>query len=141
VVFPVHPRTGAVLEEEGWRADGVRLLPPQSYIRFLSLMTSAAAVVTDSGGIQEETTVLGIPCFTLRDSTERPITVREGTNQVVGTGPDALARLLELLPAAKREAVEPPERWDGRAAARAADALIDRLGGAPAGAPRFERTA
>src|SRR5215210_1095317 len=90
VVFPVHPRTRSMLDEQGWNGRGVTVLEPQSYVRFLSLMTSAAAVLTDSGGIPEETTVLGVPCFTLRAVTERPITVTEGTNQVLGAGPEAL---------------------------------------------------
>src|SRR5215210_2143164 len=142
VVFPVHPRTRGMLEAQGWRGGSVLLLAPQSYVRFLSLMVSAAAVLTDSGGIQEETTVLGVPCFTLRATTERPITVAAGTNHVLGTGRKALDLFLELLPAAARRALEPPERWDGRAAARAADALVRRFGAASAGADQpLERMA
>src|SRR4249919_3103421 len=83
VVFPVHPRTRARLEAAGAVPERVKLVAPLPYTRFLSLQTGAAAVVTDSGGIQEETTVLGIPCFTLRDNTERPVTITEGTNQLV----------------------------------------------------------
>ena len=93
VIFPVHPRTRAMLDGEGWRGRQVRLLEPQGYVRFLSLMVTASAVLTDSGGIQEETTVLGIPCFTLRDTTERPITVSEGTNRVLGTGTRGAGRV------------------------------------------------
>ena len=98
VVFPVHPRTLARLRDLG-RADNRRvlLLEPQPYRRFLSLEAGAAAVVTDSGGVQEETTALGVPCFTLRDNTERPVTVNEGTNTVLGLEPERIADLPRLL--------------------------------------------
>ena len=142
VVFPVHPRTRAMLDEQRWHGRRVRLLEPQGYIRFLSLTVGASAVLTDSGGIQEETTVLGIPCFTLRTTTERPITVSDGTNVVLGTGPAALARFEQLLPAAAAGPAGELEGWDGRAAVRAADALIERFGDGDLVAPaRFERTA
>ncbi len=142
VIFPVHPRTRTKLDEQGWRGRGVYLLEPQGYIRFLSLMVGASAVLTDSGGIQEETTVLGVPCFTLRTTTERPITVSEGTNRVLGTGAEALARFGELLPSAQPGPGREIEGWDGQAALRAADALLDRFGDSElAGTPRLERTA
>jgi UDP-N-acetylglucosamine 2-epimerase (non-hydrolysing) len=130
VIFPVHPRTSARLERAGFRAERVRLVGPQGYLRFLSLELAAAAVLTDSGGIQEETTVLGIPCFTLRANTERPITVSEGTNRVLGVGADALAALCDAL-AAGLPSRNPgvPEGWDGRASERVADALVARYGG------------
>jgi UDP-N-acetylglucosamine 2-epimerase (non-hydrolysing) len=142
VIFPVHPRTAAMLDEQGWEQRRVRLLEPQGYIRFLSLLVGASAVLTDSGGIQEETTVLGVPCFTLRDTTERPITVSEGTNCVLGTGSEALARFEELLPSAAPAPGGILEGWDGQAGQRAADALLDRFGDVQlAAGPRFERTA
>ncbi len=103
----------------GWRGRRVRLLEPQRYLRFLSLLIDASAVLTDSGGIQEETTVLGVPCFTLRTTTERPITVSEGTNRVLGTGPRRSRASSELLPPRTPRPGRAPEGWDGRAARRA----------------------
>jgi UDP-N-acetylglucosamine 2-epimerase (non-hydrolysing) len=142
VVFPVHPRTRAMLADQSWRGRRVHLLEPQGYLRFLSLMLRASAVLTDSGGIQEETAVLGVPCFTLRTTTERPITVREGTNRVLGTGAEALALLEELLPSAVPGPGREIEGWDGKAAVRAADALLDRFNDADlAATPGLERTA
>jgi UDP-N-acetylglucosamine 2-epimerase (non-hydrolysing) len=94
------------------------------YRRFLSLETKAAGVVTDSGGIQEETTVLGIPCFTLRDNTERPVTIEIGTNTLLGLRPERLRDLPALLAEPKRGEI--PPLWDGRAGARAAEA-VERL--------------
>lgn len=129
VVFPVHPRTRSMLDAQGWQGGRVRLLEPQSYMRFLSLLLGASAVLTDSGGLQEETTVLGVPCFTLRDNTERPITVSEGTNQVLGTGERALTRFSQLVLDARPGPAQVPEGWDGCAAVRAADAVIARFGG------------
>lgn len=120
VVFPVHPRTAARLRDceldtELARA-GVRLVEPLSYVRFMNLVCGAAVVVTDSGGIQEETTYLGIPCLTLRNNTERPITITEGTNQLVT--PADLVRRLEAAIALSRSERQRPEFWDGATAAR-----------------------
>jgi UDP-N-acetylglucosamine 2-epimerase (non-hydrolysing) len=116
IVFPVHPRTRARLEAIS--TDGLRLTPPLGYLEFLSLLSGSAAAITDSGGIQEETTCLGIPCLTLRDTTERPVTLSLGTNTLVGSD-------LALLEAKVTEVVEGtyktgrvPELWDGRAAER-----------------------
>ena len=133
VVFPVHPRTRARLDDLGIAPGSVKLVEPQSYHRFLSLEAEAAAVVTDSGGVQEETTVLGVPCFTLRENTERPITVSHGTNVVLGLDP---ARLLEIPAriATPRPALTPP-LWDGLAGARAAlvvEGYLEAGGGLPA---------
>jgi UDP-N-acetylglucosamine 2-epimerase (non-hydrolysing) len=126
VVFPVHPRTGQRLREFGLYelladAPGVLLVPPLGYLDFLRLQATAAVVLTDSGGVQEETTVLGVPCLTLRHNTERPITVTQGTNQVVGTDPEAILaayRDLGTVPLTRR-----PEGWDGLAAERIAAVL------------------
>jgi UDP-N-acetylglucosamine 2-epimerase (non-hydrolysing) len=132
VVFPVHPRTLARLQGPERTHNGrVLLLEPQPYRRFLSLEAGAAAVVTDSGGVQEETTALGVPCFTLRDNTERPVTVSEGTNTVLGLEPEQIADLPRLL----REESSPrrvPPLWDGSAGARAAGAIERMLGVLPA---------
>jgi UDP-N-acetylglucosamine 2-epimerase (non-hydrolysing) len=120
LVFPVHPRTAQRLESSGLtrrvEGAGVKLVEPESYIRFMSLVTGAAAVITDSGGVQEETTYLGIPCLTLRQNTERPITISEGTNRLVSaaTLEAELARSL----AGRNEITRRPELWDGRAAGR-----------------------
>ena len=124
VVFPVHPRTRARLEAAGAAAERVQLVAPLPYTHFLSLQSGAAGVVTDSGGIQEETTVLGIPCFTLRDNTERPVTVTHGTNLVLGLDPSRLPEIPKRLRAARRTAV--PPLWDGLAGKRAAQE-IERL--------------
>jgi UDP-N-acetylglucosamine 2-epimerase (non-hydrolysing) len=127
VLFPIHPRSAQQVERAGWRPDKVRLLEPQGYIRFLSLMASAAAVLTDSGGIQEETTVLGVPCLTLRANTERPVTVEQGTNRLLGVGPPALEELRAALGSGLERDGAIPEGWDGRAAERVASALLDRV--------------
>ena len=120
IVFPVHPRTAARLKETGLdavlTAVGVRLIEPMPYVRFMSLVSGARAVVTDSGGIQEETTYLGIPCLTLRENTERPITVTEGTNRL--TTPAALPGLLGQALAQGSAGRARPEYWDGQTAGR-----------------------
>ncbi len=121
VVFPVHPRTQKMLGRE---PNGVVLTDPIGYLDFLSLEADAGAVLTDSGGIQEETTYLGVPCFTLRDNTERPVTVRAGTNTILGLEPERIAKipqLLEQTPAAPPS--DRPHLWDGRAAERVADVI------------------
>ncbi len=128
VLFPVHPRTASRLAAARWSPRGVKLLEPQGYLRFLSLLASAGAVLTDSGGIQEEATVLGVPCFTLRTTTERPITVEMGINRVLGIGPEALTEFRAALEGDLQRNPRIPEGWDGRAAERAADALVQRYG-------------
>jgi UDP-N-acetylglucosamine 2-epimerase (non-hydrolysing) len=127
VVFPVHPRTRKML---GGAAElqGVSLVEPVGYLDFLSLESDAAAVLTDSGGIQEETTYLGVPCFTLRDNTERPVTVRAGTNTVLGLDPARIATIPGLLDGRRGDAGpgrDRPPMWDGRASQRVADVLAD----------------
>jgi UDP-N-acetylglucosamine 2-epimerase (non-hydrolysing) len=112
----------------GREYEGVTLVDPVGYLDFLSLESDAAAVLTDSGGIQEETTYLGIPCFTLRDNTERPVTIRAGTNTLLGLDPARITEIPRLLAAgapaaAGGEPMPRPERWDGRAAERVADVL------------------
>jgi len=125
VVFPVHPRTQRNLQGSGLASQtNVILGPPLPYRQFLSLEADAAAVITDSGGVQEETTALGVPCFTLRNNTERHITERLGTNTVLGLDPDALRRVPSLL--AERRPGQIPPLWDGHAGERAA-AAIERL--------------
>ena len=128
LIFPVHPRTRQQLARSGFdaklEAAGVRLTEPVSYVRFMSLVLTSAAVITDSGGIQEETTYLGIPCLTLRENTERPITISEGTNRLVDAGRlgAALAAALET----RRQVLRRPEHWDGKTARRCVEDLRRR---------------
>jgi UDP-N-acetylglucosamine 2-epimerase (non-hydrolysing) len=121
VVFPVHPRTRKMMEAAGAEAPGLLLSEPLGYLDFLSLLADAAAVLTDSGGIQEETTYLGVPCFTLRDTTERPVTVRAGTNTLLGLDPAAIAGIPEKLAEQPPRKPQPPPLWDGKASERIAD--------------------
>jgi UDP-N-acetylglucosamine 2-epimerase (non-hydrolysing) len=122
VVFPVHPRTRKMMEAAESEHPGLLLTEPLGYVDFLSLLADAGAVLTDSGGIQEETTYLGIPCFTLRDNTERPVTIRAGTNTLLGLDPAAIAKIPAALEQ-PRERLEPPPLWDGRAAERIAEVV------------------
>jgi UDP-N-acetylglucosamine 2-epimerase (non-hydrolysing) len=125
VLFPVHPRTRKMMERMGLDpAPAVLLTEPVSYLEFLSLEADARAVLTDSGGVQEETTYLGVPCFTLRDSTERPVTVRAGTNTLLGLAPERIDDILPEL-AHPKTIAETPLLWDGRAAARVAEIVLD----------------
>ncbi len=128
VLFPVHPRTRKMMEGFELDAPGLRLIDPVGYIDFLSLISDAKGVLTDSGGIQEETTYLGIPCFTLRDNTERPVTIRAGTNQLLGLDPEAISEIPEKLDGASASPAEPPPLWDGHASDRLADVTLDWLG-------------
>ncbi len=127
VVFPVHPRTRARLEalDGGLPARaGLRLVAPLPYLDFVQLMASARCVLTDSGGIQEETTALGVPCLTLRENTERPITVTRGTNRIVGVDPAAIFAAWRDVAAGRWPAGELPELWDGKAAERIVRVLL-----------------
>lgn len=127
LVFPVHPRTRQKLLGLGQRFDESRwtLVDPCGYIDFLDLTANAALVLTDSGGIQEETTVLGVPCITLRENTERPCTINQGTNQLVGTNPDAILAAVGRALSGTVEKRVPP-LWDGRSAERIRD-VLDRV--------------
>ena len=126
VVFPMHLRTRARLSEESdlWAARGLLVTDPLGYLEFLGLMTQAAAVVTDSGGVQEETSVLGVPCVTVRTTTERPITVTQGTNRLAD--PLDKAAILSTVRAAVEQGIAPPPvipLWDGHAGVRVVAAL------------------
>ena len=123
VVFPVHPRTRKMMEEVESEHPGLLLSEPLGYIDFLSLLADSGAVLTDSGGIQEETTYLGIPCFTLRANTERPVTIRAGTNTLLGLDPAAIAGIPAALAGRPDKRPEPPPLWDGRASERIADVV------------------
>jgi UDP-N-acetylglucosamine 2-epimerase (non-hydrolysing) len=123
VVFPVHPRTRAMMEAIASEHPGLLLRDPLGYIDFLSLLADAGAVLTDSGGIQEETTYLGIPCFTLRDNTERPITITAGTNTLLGLDPAAISQIPAALARRPPTRPEPPPLWDGHASERIASVV------------------
>jgi len=127
IVFPVHPRTQQRIKEFGLHpeADGTRivLIDPLGYLDFVAVMKHARVVVTDSGGIQEETTCLGIPCVTVRENTERPVTVEHGTNTIAGTtAPKIRAAIRRQL--ARRSVGVVPDKWDGHAAVRIVDVLV-----------------
>jgi UDP-N-acetylglucosamine 2-epimerase (non-hydrolysing) len=123
VLFPVHPRTRKMMEEVASEHPGLLLTEPLGYLDFLSLVADAGAVLTDSGGIQEETTYLGVPCFTLRDNTERPVTIRAGTNTLLGLDPSAISGIPASLDGRGSRQLEPPPLWDGRASERIADVV------------------
>lgn len=131
IVFPVHPRTRRRLDTlpAGSPAmKNLRLLEPLPYLDFVRLMELAAVVLTDSGGIQEETTALGVPCLTLRTSTERPITTTQGTNEVVGVDPRRIAAAWKRIRRGRWRSGRRPALWDGHAAERIVEILTARAG-------------
>lgn len=135
LLFPVHPRTEERLRDFGLlpvleKCEGIRLLRPTGYLAFLRLMTDAALLLTDSGGIQEESTALGIPCVTMRENTERPITVEEGTNVVCGLDRDKILDVVDDVLSGRGKKGRVPEKWDGRAAERIVATLEEHF---PAG--------
>jgi len=128
LLLPLHPRTAQRLSPEWLERNGVQIVPPQSYLDFLHLMSHARLLVTDSGGIQEETTVLGVPCLTMRDNTERPATITQGTNRLVGSDPArVLQAAIEILEQPFPRNPPRPDLWDGRAGERILDALERNL--------------
>jgi len=138
IVFPIHPRTLKRMDEMGL-GDRARAMPnlkiiePLGYHEFLGLMAQARFVLTDSGGIQEETTILGVPCLTLRENTERPITIIEGTNELVGASPEQIVSAARRIVRGEIKSVRAPEGWDGKAAERIVGILQtspDRMGDA-----------
>ena len=126
VVFPVHPRTAKTLQGLAGQWPALLAVEPQPYLEFNYLVRHAKGVITDSGGVTEETTVMGVPCMTLRDSTERPETVTTGTNELIGTDPAGLQPALDRLFAGTWKEGTIPEKWDGQTGARIA-ALLDDL--------------
>jgi UDP-N-acetylglucosamine 2-epimerase (non-hydrolysing) len=126
VIFPAHPRTAKTLREIGEVPPGIIMVEPQAYLEFNYLVKHARAVITDSGGITEETTVLGVPCMTLRDNTERPETITVGTNELIGTDPAALKPALDRLFAGEWKEGAVPEKWDGRTGERIVT-ILERL--------------
>lgn len=126
VIFPVHPRTAKTLDGFEKLPKNLRLVEPQPYLEFIYLVKHAKAVITDSGGITEETTVMGVPCMTLRDTTERPETVTIGTNELLGTNPANIGPAFDRLFAGKWKKGSIPEKWDGRTGERIVE-ILDRL--------------
>ena len=127
VIFPVHPRTRQAIRQFGLETDGIRMTDPISYLEFLALQCRATVVITDSGGIQEETTYLGIPCLTARANTERPVTVEIGTNILIGDDMEKLrAETLNVLNGQGKKGSVPP-LWDGHASERIVSILATRL--------------
>ncbi|HUU92134.1 MAG TPA: UDP-N-acetylglucosamine 2-epimerase (non-hydrolyzing) [Phycisphaerae bacterium] len=130
IIFPVHPRTRNNMVRFGMGEGdlgGLRLVEPFGYLEFLRLMAEARLVLTDSGGIQEEVTILKVPCLTLRETTERPVTVEVGCNQIVGTDPNRILAAYRRIMAAKTFTCGVPEKWDGHAAERITDTLVAAL--------------
>lgn len=128
VFFPCHPRTAKSIESfklKTWlKKTNIKMIPPQSYLDFLALWKGATLVLTDSGGIQEETTVLGIPCFTIRDNTERPVTVSEGTNILAGASGAGIRKAYKEFSKGKLKKGKIPELWDGHSAERIVSLLL-----------------
>jgi UDP-N-acetylglucosamine 2-epimerase (non-hydrolysing) len=128
LIFPVHPRTRANLEKFGIDlGPNITLAGPQAYMAFLNLWKDAAVVLTDSGGLQEETTALGVPCVTIRENTERPVTVDEGSNVLAGTDPAAILREARKILRGEGKQGRRPHLWDGKAAERIVDVLTKAL--------------
>lgn len=127
LVFPVHPRTKIMLQNIGISHERLHMIDPLGYLEFNYLVERAKAVITDSGGITEETTVMGIPCMTLRDNTERPETITQGTNELLGTDPKAIAPSMKTLFGGNWKTGQIPEKWDGNTANRIIDKLLEIL--------------
>ncbi|MBK8748458.1 MAG: UDP-N-acetylglucosamine 2-epimerase (non-hydrolyzing) [Saprospiraceae bacterium] len=124
LIFPVHPRTAAMIEKTGISYPNLHMVEPMGYLEFNYLVQNSKAVITDSGGITEETTVMGIPCMTLRDNTERPETITVGTNELLGTNPDAIPPAMEKLFSGHWKKGSIPEMWDGKTAGRIVEVLL-----------------
>jgi UDP-N-acetylglucosamine 2-epimerase (non-hydrolysing) len=126
VLFPIHPRTSRRIREYGFALDSVRTSEPLGYLEFLNLMANAGMVLTDSGGLQEETTILGIPCLTLRHNTERPVTITHGTNTLVGNSKADILNAARRIIAGDLKPGGRPEMWDGHAAERIVRVIASR---------------
>ena len=128
VLFPIHPRTKKRVEDFGLSLDGIRAMDPIGYLEFLNLESTATIVLTDSGGLQEETTILGVPCLTLRHNTERPITITHGTNIMVGPEKERILEAFRRIMNGDWRPAGPPEYWDGHAAERIIRVIRDKRG-------------
>jgi UDP-N-acetylglucosamine 2-epimerase (non-hydrolysing) len=124
LVFPVHPRTYKILKALGIEHENLFMINPLSYLEFNYLVERSKAVVTDSGGITEETTVMGIPCMTIRNNTERPETISIGTNELIGTNPKAIKPAMDKLFDGKWKSGVIPEFWDGKTAKRIVSQIL-----------------
>jgi len=125
IIFPVHPRTRKMVDALGLKlSDNIKCIDPLGFMEALFLWMDASVVITDSGGLQEETTGLGVPCFTIRENTERPITIEEGTNTLLGNSPEKIIEAFETFKAGYRKKGTIPELWDGKASERIVDILI-----------------
>ena len=127
VIFPMHPRTRTRLRNGNWQQPGLHVTEPLGYLEFLGLERTASLVVTDSGGVQEETTYLGVPCLTVRENTERPITVSMGTNTLVGKDPDRMLAAARTILRGEGKRGSVPPLWDGQAAGRIAAILAGAM--------------
>ncbi|MBO4905636.1 MAG: UDP-N-acetylglucosamine 2-epimerase (non-hydrolyzing) [Bacteroidaceae bacterium] len=125
VVFPIHPRTAKIFKDMGIEADNLKVIEPQGYLEFNYLVKNSLGVITDSGGITEETTVMHVPCLTLRDNTERPETCEVGTNKLIGTNPNNIKPALDRLFTGKWQKGEIPQLWDGHTAERIVKHIIN----------------
>ena len=128
IIFPMHPRTAKVFKKLGISSDHLHIVDPLGYLEFNYLVERSKAVITDSGGITEETTVMNVPCITLRENTERPETVEVGTNELIGTKPEAIAPTLKKLFAGEWKKGSIPEKWDGNSAQRIVKVLLQLNG-------------
>jgi UDP-N-acetylglucosamine 2-epimerase (non-hydrolysing) len=124
IIFPIHPRTAKIFTELSIDTPNLKIVDPMGYLEFNYMVEHSMAVITDSGGITEETTVMGIPCITLRNNTERPETCTIGTNELIGTDPKNIKPALDKLFAGNWKKGGIPEKWDGKAAERIVDCLI-----------------
>ena len=133
-VFPMHPRTKKMAEKFQLYGriesiSGMKITEPAGYLEFISLMSKSKLVLTDSGGLQEETTALGIPCLTIRENTERPVTITQGTNQLVGTDRERIVQSGKEALQGDGKAGQIPKFWDGKTSARIVDVLLQTIGG------------
>ncbi|MEG1555004.1 MAG: UDP-N-acetylglucosamine 2-epimerase (non-hydrolyzing), partial [Rikenellaceae bacterium] len=127
IIFPIHPRTAKIFADLGISAPNLHIVDPLGYLEFNYLVKHSKVVITDSGGITEETTVMGVPCLTLRDNTERPETCEIGTNKLVGTNPKNIKPALDILFADKWQKGTIPYLWDGNAAVRIVESLLKQI--------------
>jgi len=127
IIFPIHPRTAKIFTDLGIQADNLYIVEPMGYLEFNYMVQHSKAVITDSGGITEETTVMGIPCITLRDNTERPETCTIGTNELIGINPNAIKPALDKLFSGNWKKGGIPELWDGKTAERICNVLLTKI--------------